>query len=170
MGKKEQEKKAKRVAAGPSDAPPCKAAAPKAPVSKRPAGPAAGSGSRPSGASSGAVEAESLVAGSGNPASSVSSGRAEADGWKWEYNEGKNGLYTCVWCKNRPYRSWFLIEATDLDGTLCVERDVDGSLYGRCYECCRGRGRCGGDDMYADLVKQGADEETLGGHLQEGVQ
>ena len=61
MGRKEQEKKAKRAAAGPSDAPPCKAAAPKPPVPKVDT-PAAGSGSRPSSASSGAVEAESLVA------------------------------------------------------------------------------------------------------------
>ena len=103
MGKKEQEKKAKRAAAGPSDAPPSKVVAPKAPVSKRPAGPAAGSGSRPSSASSGAVEAERLVAGSGNPASSVSSGRVEAEGCgtPMEYNEGVGGQYTCAGCGAR---------------------------------------------------------------------
>ena len=155
MGKKEQEKKAKRAAAGPSDAPPSKAVAPKAPVSKRPAGPAAGSGSRPSSASSGAVEAESLVAGSGNPASSVSSGRVEAEGCgSWEYNEGVGGQYTCAGCGARPFRSAFLIEATDLEGNLCVERDLEGRLYGRCYDCCRGRGRQGGLDIYAHLVPE----------------
>ena len=101
MGKKEQEKKAKRAAAGPSDAPPCKAAAPKPPVPKVDT-PAAGSGSRPSSASSGAVEAERLVAGSGNTASNVSSGRVEAEGCgSWEYNEGVGGQYTCAGCGAR---------------------------------------------------------------------
>ena len=160
MGRKEQEKKAKRAAEGQSDAPPCKAATPKPPAMRRPAAadtPAAGSGSRPSSASSGAVEAESLVAGSGNPASSVSSGRVEAEGCgSWEYNEGVGGQYTCVGCGARPLRSAFLIEATDLEGNLCVERDLEGRLYGRCYDCCRGRH--GGLDIYAHLVPETSEE------------
>ena len=32
----------------------------------------------------------------------------------------------------------FLIELTDLEGNHCVERDQEGRLQGRCYECCRG--------------------------------
>ena len=108
----------------------------------------------------GAVEAESLVAGSGNPASSVSSGRVEAEGCgSWKYNEGVGGQYTCAGCGARPFRSAFLIEATYLEGNMCVERDLEGRLYGRCYDCCRGRGRHGGLDIYADLPA--TDEETL---------
>ena len=121
--------------------------------------PAAGSGSRPSSASSGAVEAESLVAGSGHPASSVSSGRVEAEGCgSWKYNEGVGGQYTCAGCGARPFRSAFLIEATNLEGNLCVERDFEGRLHGRCYECCRGRGPHGGEDMCADLVPMTPDD------------
>ena len=106
------------------------------------------------------MEAESLVAGSGNPASSVSSGRVEAEGCgSWEYNEGVGGQYTCAGCGARPFRSAFLIEATDLEGNLCVERDLEGRLYGRCYECCRGRGRHGGLDIYADLVPTTSEEK-----------
>ena len=74
------------------------------------------------------MEAESLVAGSGNPASSVSSGRVEAESrGSWEYNEGVGGQYTCAGCGARPLRSGFLIEATDLEGNLCVERDLGGA-------------------------------------------
>ena len=171
MGQKEKEKKARRAAeaAGGTYIPPVKADAPKAPVAKRPASrPARGQapkepnvGSTRSTSPAGSSPPESLAAGSGNPASSGSSGRAEADSLhKWLYDEGKNGKYTCAWCGKRPYRSWFLIEATDLEGNLCVERDLEGYLYGRCYECCRGRGPHGGDDMYADLVDDN-DEETL---------
>ena len=115
-------------------------------------------GSRASSTSSGASEPESTVAGSGNPASSVSSGRVEAEGrGGQEYNEGVGGKYTCAGCGARPFRSAFLIEATDLEGKLCVERDWEGGLYGRCYECCRGRGPRGGLDIYAPLV--GSEEE-----------
>ena len=65
-----------------------------------------------------------MKAGSGNPASSVSSGRVEAEGCgSWEYNEGVGGQYTCAGCGARPLRSAFLIEATDLEGKLCVERE-----------------------------------------------
>ena len=102
------------------------------------------------------MEAESLVAG---PASSVSSGRVEAEGCgSWKYNEGVGGHYTCAGCGARPLRSAFLIEATDPEGNLCVERDVEGRLYGRCYDCCRGRGRQGGLDIYAHLVPETSEE------------
>ena len=169
MGQKEQQKKAKRAAAGLSCASPCKAAAPKAPVAKRPAGPAAGSPTEPSDLpgwqlvptepptrpASPTGPNEPLAAGSGNPASSVSSGRVEAEGCgSWEYNEGVGGKYTCAECGARPLRSAFLIEATDLEGNLCVERDLEGRLYGRCYDCCRGRGRRGGLDICAHLVPE----------------
>ena len=64
-----------------------------------------------------------------------------------EYTEGVGGE-----CGARPYRSRFLIEATDLEGKLCCDRDWEGRLYGRCYECCRGRGEYAGpNDIYDDL-------------------
>ena len=95
MGKKEQKHTAKRAAErAASNAPPCKAAAPKPPAMQQPtAADILGSWTlvHASSTSSGASEPESTVAGSGNPASSVSSGRAEAEGWKWEYKEGRNG-------------------------------------------------------------------------------
>ena len=79
----------------------------------------------------------------------------------WKYAEGVDGQYTCAECGNQPYRSGFMIEATDLEGNLCVERDQEGRLQGRCYECCRGRGRHGtGEDIYAHLVDT-RDEEML---------
>ena len=158
MGVQENLKKARRAAeaakAGLSDAPPPKAAAPRAAVAKRPASRPLRLESPSKATTRSTSPASSTATGSGNPASSVSSGGVEADGWKWEYKEGKNGLYTCAWCSNRPYRSMFLIEATDLEGFLCVERDVEGRLYGRCYDCCRGRGRHGGLDIYAHLVPE----------------
>ena len=160
MGQKEKAKRAAAAAAaGLPEAPPCKAAAP---VKRRPAGAASEPTvpSKPTEPNTRSTSPGSL-AGSGNPASSVSSGGVEAEGWKWEYKEGKNGLYTCCDCGNRPFRSWFLIESTDMEGNLKVERDLEGRLQGRCYDCCRGRGRFGGDDMYADLKKDGVDEETL---------
>ena len=159
MGRKEQAKKAKRVAAALAEAPPGKAVAPQPPVA---ATPTTGSGSRASSASSaslgdGWVLTPVAPSGSGNP-SCVSSG---VEAGRGSYKEGVGGLYTCAGCGARPLRSAFLIEATDLEGNLCVERDWQGRLYGRCYDCCRGRGCHGGDDMYADLVQDGALEETL---------
>ena len=146
MGQKERAKRAK-LAAAESDAPPSKA------VAKRPAGP--GSGSRTTSASSGSGAG-------GGPASSANSGRVDAEGCATieEYTEGVGGKYTCAECGARPYRSRFLIEAKDPEGKLCVERDWEGRLYGRCYKCCRGRGPQCGWDIYADLVPA-TDEETL---------
>ena len=72
---------------------------------------------------------------------------------QWDYDEGKGGKYTCAECGFKPFRSWFLIEATDGDGNLCCEFDVEGRLYGRCYECCRGRGQdAGAKDIYENIV------------------
>ena len=72
---------------------------------------------------------------------------------QWDYDEGKGGKYTCAECGWKPHRSWFLIEATDGDGNLCCEFDVEGRLYGRCYECCRGRGQdAGAKDIYEHIV------------------
>ena len=72
---------------------------------------------------------------------------------QWDYDEGKGGKYTCAECGWKPHRSWFLIEATDGDGNLCCEFDVEGRLYGRCYECCRGRGQdAGAKDIYENIV------------------
>ena len=88
-----------------------------------------------------------------HPASARAVVEAEGCG-SWEYNEGVGGQYTCAGCGARPFRSAFLIEATDLEGNLCVERDLEGRLYGRCYDCCRGRGRQGGLDIYAHLVPE----------------
>ena len=79
----------------------------------------------------------------------------------WEYNEGVGGQYTCAGCGARPLRSAFLIEATDLEGNLCVERDLEGRLYGRCYDCCRGRGENGGLDIYAHLVPKTSEEKLM---------
>ena len=171
MGRKEQEKKARRAAAGLEVASPAKAGG-----VKRPAGPPAASrtaststteglkepnehreppvsparpGEYPaSSAGSGNVEA----AGSGNPASSVSSGKVEA--------EGVHGQYTCAECGKKCYRSVFLIEQTDLEGNLSPEKDWEGKLHGRCYECCRGRGPNHEPDMYAD-IKGDTSEEAL---------
>ena len=164
MGKKERERKAKR------------ALAPKAPVAKRPA---AGSGNPASSVGdSGGVEAERELArvpppnpatGSGNPASSVSSGGVEAEvrvviptgegGAKWDYDEGKDGKYTCAQCGKKPLRSWFLIEAEDGEGNLRCEYDVEGCLKGRCYECCRCRGKYAGPkDIYDDLLATHSEE------------
>ena len=105
------------------------------------------------------------AAGSGNPASSGSSGGVEAERAParagWAYDEGVEGKYTCAQCGARTLRSQFLIEATDLEGNLCVGYDREGRLEGRCYACCRGRGKDKGPkDIYADLVED-VDEETL---------
>ena len=72
----------------------------------------------------------------------------------WDYDEGVDGKYTCAQCGRKPPRSWFLIEATDLEGNLCVEYDWEGRLYGRCYACCRGRNQDqpGPKDIYHNLV------------------
>ena len=167
MGKRERAKKAKH------------AWALKSPKAKRQA---AGSGNPASGDSLGGVEAERELArvpppnpatGSGNPASSVSSGGVEAevkvvipDGeggakGKWDYDEGKDGKYTCAQCGKKPLRSWFLIEAVDGEGNLRCEYDVEGCLVGRCYECCRCRGKYAGPkDIYDDLLAT-QDEEML---------
>ena len=80
---------------------------------------------------------------------------------KCEYHEGVDGMYTCAECGAKPFRSGFLIEQEDLEGNLCVELDLEGRLYGRCYECCRGRGKYKSKDIYADLVEENATEETL---------
>ena len=125
----------------------CKAAAPAPPASKEMARPhapepptpkemkvdssAAGSGSHPSSVSSGVVEASS-AAGSGNHPSSASSGVVEAEGrGSLAYTEGVGGQYTCAECGKRALRSGFLIDATDLEGNLRVERDWEGRLHGR---------------------------------------
>ena len=110
---------------------------------------------------------------SGNPASSVSSGGVETvweavipcDGIsirrQWDYDEGKDGKYTCAQCGAKPCRSWFRIEETDLEGNLQVGNDKEGYLYGRCYECCRGRGTVEGPgDIYKGLAPD-HDEEML---------
>ncbi len=177
MGWKEQEKKAKRAAELAAGAPPCKAATPEPCARKEMEvdGPAlAGSGSRPSSVSSesGVVEAENQYtcakggwpvhlrgsqpgkAGSGKPVQS----------WKRKpppAAEGVGGQYTCAKCGARLLRSGFLIEATDLEGKLCVEKDWEGKLYGRCYLCCRGRGPHGGDDIYKEEVEKNTDEEDV---------
>ena len=107
MGKKERERKAKR------------ALAPKTPVAKRPA---AGTGNKIDPAR---APPPNPAAGSGNPASSVSSGGVEAEvkvviptgeggaNGEWDYDEGKDGKYTCAQCGMKPLGSWFLIEAQD---------------------------------------------------------
>ena len=136
-----------------------------------PPNPAAGSGNPASSDSSGGVEA--AATGSGNPASSVSSGGVEAEvkvvipdaeggaKGKWDYDEGKDGKYTCAQCGKKPLRSWFLIEAVDGEGNLRCEYDVEGCLVGRCYECCRCRGKYAGPkDIYDDLLAT-QDEEML---------
>ena len=119
------------------------------------------------------------AAGSGNPASSVSSGGVEAE-WKlvepevkvkiptceggdhkvWIYDEGKGGKYTCSQCGRKPPRSLFLIEAEDGAGNLRCEYDKEGRLDGRCYECCRGRGKYAGPkDIYDDLRARYSEEK-----------
>ena len=151
MGRKEQQKKSKRNLATQT------------PVAKQPA-----SAGRPARA-----PPPNGAAGSGTPASSVSSGGVEAE-WKlvepedkvviptseggarqeWDYDEGKDGKYTCAQCGKKLLRSHFLIEAADGDGKLRCEYDKEGRLYGRCYDCCRGRGGYAGpEDTYADVSK-----------------
>ena len=111
------------------------------------------------------------AAGSGNPASSVSSGGAEAEvkvviptgeggaRKEWDYDEGNDGKYTCAQCGMKPLRSWFLIEAVDGEGNLRCEYDVEGRLIGRCYECCRCRGKYAGPkDIYDDLLATHSEE------------
>ena len=115
---------------------------------------AAGSGSPPSSVSCGGAEVEGTASGSGSPPSSVSCGGVEAEGrGGWTYTEGVGGQYTCAGCNARPLRSGFLIEATDLEGNLCVERDWEGRLHGRCYTCCRGRGPYGGVALSAKRLE-----------------
>ena len=177
MGRRERERKAKRALAELGQtATPCKAAAlaPKTPVAKRPASVRKASSSElrePARA-----PPPNPAAGSGNPASSVSSGGVEAEvkvviptgegGAKgksyrkeWDYDEGKDGKYTCAQCGMKPLRSWFLIEAEDGEGNLRCEYDVEGRLDGRCYECCRGRGKYAGPkDIYDDLLATHSEE------------
>ena len=47
-----------------------------------------------------------------------------------------------------------------MGGNLCPERDVEGYLYGRCYDCCRGRGPQCAEDLYAN-IKDDATEDEL---------
>ena len=37
----------------------------------------------------------------------------KTDRKQWDYDEGKDGKYTCAQCGKKPVRSWFLIEAMD---------------------------------------------------------
>ena len=148
------------------------------PARASPPNPAAGSGNPASSASSGGVEAEREPArdlppnpatGSGNPAVTVILGglgaevkvviptgdggaKGKSDRKEWDYDEGKDGKYTCAQCGKKPVRSWFLIEAMDGEGNLRCEYDKEGRLHGRCYVCCRGRGQYAGpEDIYGDL-------------------
>ena len=135
MGKKEQQKKSKRNLATQT------------PVAKRPA---AGSGNPASSVSSGGVEAEwKLVEAEVKVVIPTGEGGAKGKSYRkeWDYDEGKDGKYTCAQCGMKPLRSWFLIEAMDGDGNLRCEYDKEGRLEGRCYECCRGRGEPN-EDIY----------------------
>ena len=187
MGIKERQKKMKRAEQARAEL----AATPKAAAAKRPASarsaPSAPSKpnepnepnksnkpNKPTEPCSEPPEPPSFAAGSGNPASSGSSGGVEAERASaragWAYDEGVEGKYTCAQCGVRPLRSQFLIEATDLEGNLCVGYDLEGRLWGRCYGCCRGRGKYKGpEDIYADLVDT-HDEETLANIFRMGVQ
>ena len=75
-------------------------------------------------------------------------GRGKVGCTQYMYKEGVDGKYTCAECLMKFLRSWFMIEAQDLEGNLTPERDVEGYLYGRCYECCRGRGPRQTADIY----------------------
>ena len=164
MGRKEQEKKAKRAAEGLEGATPAKVV-----VVKRLAGPPAASRT----ASTASTEQPSenndvtmspdslgeltvqvekvftvqvpdtegqLEAEAAQPCASL--GMVEA--------EGVGGKYTCAECRAKFLRSEFLIEATDLEGIQNEARDWQGMLQGRCYECVRGRGPAQAPDMFAD--------------------
>ena len=41
------------------------------------------------------------------------------------------------------------------------EAGFGGRLYGRCFDCCRGRGRHGGLDIYAHLVPKTYEEKLM---------
>ena len=131
---------------------------PREPARAPPPNPAAGSGNPASSVSSGGVEAElKVVIPTGKGAAKGKSYRKEYD-----YDEGKDGRYTCAQCGMKPLRSWFMIEATDGDGNLRCEYDKEGRLEGRCYECCRGRGKYAGPaDIYEDLVASGTHSEEV---------
>ena len=201
MGRKEQDKKAKRALAATNHFVKRLAAGSENPASsvslggveaeREPArapspNPAAGSGNPASSVSSGGVEAAlesarvappNTATGDRNPARSVIVGglgsevkvciptgaggaKGKSDRRQWDYDEGKDGKYTCAECGMKPVRSWFLIEATDGEGNLCCEYDVEGRLYGRCYFCCRGLGEhAGAKDIYENLLATHSEEQ-----------
>ena len=64
-------------------------------------------------------------------------------------NEGKDGKYTCYECSKETLRQEVLIEASR------PEADWQGGLFGRCYECCRGRGPATSTDMFEGNPKIG---------------
>ena len=141
---------------------------PKEPARAPPPNPAAASSS--SSSSCGSTRAATEPDSEGEPELKVvlpmGGGKAKGSGKsarkEWDYEEGVNGKYTCAQCGRKPLRSWFLIEAMDLEGNLSPGYDKEGYLQGRCYECCRGRGKYAGpEDIYADQVDEGYDEETL---------
>ena len=53
-----------------------------------------------------------------------------------------------------------MIEATDGEGNLCPGYDVEGSLYGRCYYCCRGNGgHAWSKDIFENVVNTHTEQE-----------
>ena len=130
---------------------------PKPAGSPRP-NPAAGAEAPQPGVSSGGVDAElKVVIPIGKGGCKGKSNRKDYD-----YDEGKDGKYTCLQCGMKPLRSYFLIEAVDGDGNVCPELDREGRLDGRCYACCRGwTDPYGPPDIYEDLVALGTHSEEV---------
>jgi len=85
-----------------------------------------------------------------------------------EEPEGKAFKYTCAECKEKTFRSTFLIEARNARGELDPGHDFQGSLYGRCYECVRGRGPNEmSEDLYANWASNHAEKKILSLHKRE---
>ena len=75
--------------------------------------------------------------------------------------EGVGGKYSCSECRGRVFRDKFLIEAMNSEGKLDPGMDWQGGLFGRCYECCCGRGPNRSVDIFEDKADT-SKEETMG--------
>ena len=75
--------------------------------------------------------------------------------------DGMGRKYTCKECSEDVNRSEFMMEATDVFGREAPWLDFNGSLDGRCYRCCCGRGPRETEDMYRKEVDKEMTEDDI---------